>query len=107
MREIEGEESSDEFEQFEEIFQTDEDYENDAFCNDHIALFEHDNADNNIGDEASGFSEHLLRSYDHAFSGYEIDNENTAFPALHEIGETIDELNLIMHAFIIKYSLNC
>lgn len=35
-----------------------------------------------------------------------IDDEQAGFPALHEIGETIDELQLIMHAYIMKYSLN-
>ncbi|KAL7735601.1 hypothetical protein ACLKA6_009560 [Drosophila palustris] len=35
-----------------------------------------------------------------------IDDDQAGFPALHEIGETIDELQLIMHAYIMKYSLN-
>lgn len=35
-----------------------------------------------------------------------IDDPDAGFPLLHEIGETIDELQLIMHAQILKYSLS-
>ena len=35
-----------------------------------------------------------------------IDDPDAGFPLLHEIGETIDELQLIMHAHIMKYSLS-
>ncbi|XP_073844772.1 dystrobrevin isoform X3 [Musca autumnalis] len=35
-----------------------------------------------------------------------IDDADAGFPLLHEIGETIDELQLIMHAHLLKYSLS-
>lgn len=35
-----------------------------------------------------------------------IDDPDAGFPLLHEIGETIDELQLIMHAHLLKYSLS-
>lgn len=35
-----------------------------------------------------------------------IDDDQAGFPGLHEIGETIDELQLIMHAYIMKFSLS-
>lgn len=35
-----------------------------------------------------------------------IDDADAGFPLLHEIGETIDELQLVMHAHLLKYSLS-
>ncbi|BFG05231.1 dystrobrevin beta [Drosophila madeirensis] len=56
-----------------------------------------------LGDEQSQVNRILgYRNHPELF----IDDDQAGFPGLHEIGETIDELQLIMHAYIMKYSLN-
>lgn len=35
-----------------------------------------------------------------------IEDPNAGFPAIHEIGETIDEMHLIMQAYVLNYCIN-
>ncbi|KQS62836.1 uncharacterized protein Dere_GG20305, isoform C [Drosophila erecta] len=123
FRHIEGGESEDssqcecndcECGEYEEVFRTDEDLE----CEGAAAPFgdpytrypstgvqEEDHFDYTFGqgEELSQVNRILgYRNHPELF----IDDDQAGFPALHEIGETIDELQLIMHAYIMKYSLN-
>ncbi|KAH8308766.1 hypothetical protein KR059_001498 [Drosophila kikkawai] len=99
--------------EYEEVFRTDEDLECEGAA---AAPYNTDPKPYNIqaeedqfdytfgqGEELSQVNRILgYRNHPELF----IDDEQAGFPALHEIGETIDELQLIMHAYIMKYSLN-
>nr|NP_001246280.1 dystrobrevin, isoform G [Drosophila melanogaster]AFH08034.1 dystrobrevin, isoform G [Drosophila melanogaster] len=123
FRHIEGGESEDssqcecndcECGEYEEVFRTDEDLECEGAAapfGNAYSLFptsgvhEEDHFDYTFGqgEELSQVNRILgYRNHPELF----IDDEQAGFPALHEIGETIDELQLIMHAYIMKYSLN-
>lgn len=71
---------------FENVFQTDEEYKWLDEC------------------ERRTRSQRIM-CYKH-YPDFLIDDEQAGFPALHEIGETIDEMQLIMHALIMKYSMS-
>ncbi|KAH8271564.1 hypothetical protein KR018_007439 [Drosophila ironensis] len=122
-RHIEGGESEDssqcecndcECREYEEIFRTDEDLECEGaaapqpcgeFMINPFACQDDERFDYTFGqgEELSQVNRILgYRNHPELF----IDDEQAGFPALHEIGETIDELQLIMHAYIMKYSLN-
>uniref|UniRef100_W8B4B2 Uncharacterized protein n=1 Tax=Ceratitis capitata TaxID=7213 RepID=W8B4B2_CERCA len=72
---------------FEEVFQTDEEYKWFEEC------------------ERRTHTQRSVMCYKD-YPELLIDDEHVGFPALHEIGETIDELQLIMHALIMKYSMS-
>ncbi|KAH8266253.1 hypothetical protein KR038_002919 [Drosophila bunnanda] len=98
--------------EYEEVFRTDEDLECEGAAAPHSTdpnpyniQAEDDQFDYTFGqgEELSQVNRILgYRNHPELF----IDDEQAGFPALHEIGETIDELQLIMHAYIMKYSLN-
>ncbi|XP_054737213.1 dystrobrevin beta isoform X2 [Anastrepha obliqua] len=71
---------------FENVFQTDEEYRWLDDC------------------ERRTHNQRIM-CYKH-YPNFLIDDENAGFPALHEIGETIDEMQLIMHALVMKYSMS-
>ncbi|XP_036334329.1 uncharacterized protein LOC118744963 [Rhagoletis pomonella] len=72
---------------FENVFQTDEEYKWLDDC------------------ERRTHNQRSIMCYKH-YPNFLIDDENAGFPALHEIGETIDEMQLIMHALVMKYSMS-
>lgn len=106
----------------EEIFCTDEDFECEGAA---TPLYNEPYAGHNDNDD-DGDGNDLLSpvQFDYNFGqtdeqsrvnrilGYRnhpelfIDDDQAGFPGLHEIGETIDELQLIMHAYIMKFSLS-
>lgn len=107
----------------EEIFCTDEEYECEGIA---TPRYNEPYAGNDDNNDEDGNGIELLSpvQFDYNFGqtdeqsrvnrilGYRnhpelfIDDDQAGFPGLHEIGETIDELQLIMHAYIMKFSLS-
>lgn len=86
---VEGEEEHDEEQSFELHLENDPDVELDS--------------DIDIAEEQA----HINRVMGYKnYPEFLIDDADAGFPLLHEIGETIAELQLIMHAHIMKYSLS-
>lgn len=90
---------------YEEIFRTDDDLECEGAATPLYTDPFDDEFDYNFGQSEEQSQLNRLLAYRHHPELF-IDDDEAGFPALHEIGETIDELQLIMHAYIMKYSLN-
>lgn len=105
----------------EEVFCTDEDFECEGVA---TPLYNEPYAGQDDNDDGDGIELLSPVQFDYNFGqtdeqsrvnrilGYRnhpelfIDDDQAGFPGLHEIGETIDELQLIMHAYIMKFSLS-